>query len=134
MATIGLSSGADRVVGPDTNYEWLNFGGIGGSVRPQFEEWVFETAAGESVLSAKEFDTSAIVIANPVNNSLSIKGLNANVKQVSVYSLLGQLVLTRKVIDAQSTLDINVNTLKSGVYLVKINGENSSFTKKIIKE
>lgn len=134
VATIGIDSGADRVVGPDTNYEWLNFGGIGGDVRPQFEDWVFETATGDIVLSNNEFETSSISMTNPVNNNLSITGLNGNVKQISMYSILGQQVLTRKLENADSAIHINVSALKRGVYLVTINGENSSFTRKIIKE
>lgn len=131
--TIGLDSGSNRVVGPDTNYEWLNFGGPGGDVRPQFEEWVFENEAGTNVLSNKQFDVSSIFIANPINNTLSINGLTDNVKEVSVHSLLGQQVLTRKV-STQSTLDIDVSGLTSGMYLVKLTGDNGSFTKKVIKE
>ena len=132
--TIGLSTGSNRVLGPDTNYEWFNFGGPGGTTRPQFEEWVFETVTGENVvLSNEKFDTSSIFIANPVKNTLSIKGITDIVNQVSVYSILGQEVLTKKV-DTQSTLNIDFSSLTSGIYLVKLQGDTGSFIKKIIKE
>ncbi|APY11640.1 hypothetical protein BWZ22_10470 [Seonamhaeicola sp. S2-3] len=84
-------------------------------------------------LSTADFDTSSIFVSNPVNNALSIKGLTANVKQVSVYSLLGQEVLSRKV-DEQSSLTIDTSALTSGVYLVKMQGDSGSYTKKIVKQ
>ncbi|GAA4950243.1 hypothetical protein GCM10023314_24480 [Algibacter agarivorans] len=86
-----------------------------------------------AALSTKDFDTSSIFISNPVNNELSIKGLTSNVKQVSVYSLLGKEVISREV-NEQSALKINVSALSSGMYLVKMQGDNGSFTKKIVKQ
>ncbi|WP_298763433.1 T9SS type A sorting domain-containing protein [uncultured Polaribacter sp.] len=137
VATIGLETNGNRAIMPDTNYEWLNFhdvnlGDLTGS-RPRIEQFVFETETGEKVLSNKQFDVSSLSIANPINNTLSIKGITDNVKQVSVFSLLGQQVLTKKV-TAQSSLDIDVTGLSSGMYLVKLTGDNGSFTQKVIKE
>lgn len=111
---------------------------------------VIPTAAGEDVvfdgggidviqyhlitaLSTADFDTSSIFISNPVNNELSIKGLTANVKQVSVYSLLGKEVISREV-NEKSALSIDVSALSSGLYLVKMQGEKGSYTKKIVKQ
>ncbi|WP_299012494.1 T9SS type A sorting domain-containing protein [uncultured Polaribacter sp.] len=136
-ATIGAASQPNRAIQPDTNYEWLNFhtvdlGALDGA-RPRIEQFVFETETGEQVLSNEQFDVSSIFIANPVKNTLSVKGITDNVKQVTVYSVLGQQVLSRKV-TAQSTLDVDVSGLTSGMYLVKLTGDNGSFTKKVIKE
>ena len=86
-----------------------------------------------SILSSEEFDTSSIFVSNPVNNELIIKGLPVEVKQISVYSLLGKEVLTQEV-DAQSNLNIGVSTLTSGMYLVKMSSDNGSYTKKIVKQ
>lgn len=136
-ATIGLEANANRAIQPDTNYQFLNFQGVDvGALdgpRPRIEQWVFETETGEQVLSNKQFDTSSLSITNPINNNLTIKGLSDNVNEISVFSLLGQKVLTRTV-NAESTLSIDVSGLVSGVYLVKLTGDNGSFTKKIIKQ
>ncbi|MFS4482760.1 T9SS type A sorting domain-containing protein [Hyunsoonleella sp. 2307UL5-6] len=108
------------------------------------------TAAGEAVeftagtidplrfvfvatLSNEDFDTSSIFISNPVNNELSINGLTDNVNQVSIYSLIGQEVISRK-LTGQATLTLDVSDLTSGMYLVKLTGANGSFTKKIVKQ
>jgi hypothetical protein len=136
-ATIEDAVAPIRAPMPDTNYEFFNFHGVDlgdltGS-RPRIEQWVFENQAGQNVLGNEQFDTSSIFIANPVKNTLSIKGISDNVNQVSIYSLLGQEVLTKKV-HAQSTLDIDFSSLTSGIYLVKLQGDAGSFIKKIIKE
>jgi hypothetical protein len=85
------------------------------------------------VLSNDKFDTSSIFISNPVNNEIRIKGLTSNVKEVAVYSLLGQKMITKEV-NAESTLTMDASALSSGMYLVEMKGENGSFTKKIVKQ
>tara|TARA_R110002095_G_scaffold52052_3_gene45460 strand:- start:1499 stop:2347 length:849 start_codon:yes stop_codon:yes gene_type:complete len=86
-----------------------------------------------AALSTADFDTTSIFISNPVNNELSIKGLPAEVKQVSVYSLLGREVLTQEV-DGRSDLNMGVTTLASGMYLVEMRSDRGSYTKKIVKQ
>jgi hypothetical protein len=86
-----------------------------------------------SLLSAADFDTSSIFVSNPVNDELTIKGLTQNVKDVNIYSLLGKQVMSIKV-DGASTLNMDVSTLASGLYIVKMVGDNGSYSKKIIKE
>lgn len=84
-------------------------------------------------LSNKKFDTSSVFISNPVENVLTVSGLTDSVNKISVYSLLGQEVLERK-IDGQINMTINISNLTSGLYIVKLSGENGSISKKIIKE
>jgi hypothetical protein len=86
-----------------------------------------------ALLSTADFDTSSIFISNPVNNELSIKGLSAQVKQVSVYSLLGKEVISSEV-NGKSELNIDVTALSTGMYLVKMQSEKGSYTKKIVKQ
>lgn len=123
-----------RFIQPDTNYGGFNFQGIAPDTRDGSDEWFLETAAGDNVvLSNEKFDTSSIFIANPVKNTLSIKGISHNVNQVSIYSLLGQEVLTEKV-NAQSTLNLDTSKLINGLYLLTLKGDAGSFTKKFIKQ
>lgn len=86
-------------------------------------------------LSAEEFDTSSVFISNPVKDELSIEGLNQNIKQISVYNLLGKEVISSTLTDDATSTQLDVSTLTSGIYIVKMIGENNvSFSKKIIKE
>lgn len=86
-------------------------------------------------LSTEEFDTSSIFMSNPVKDELTIEGEIQNIKQVSVYNLLGQRVMLNKVEGNTSSIKLNTSSLNSGVYIVKMDGDNyASFSKKIIKE
>lgn len=119
------------------NYDALNFGSVPNpATTPYTDIWVFETAAGVEVteipaptLSNKEFDVSSIFISNPVQNELSVKGLTSNVKEISVYSLIGSLVLQSKV-NGESSVKFDISLISSGMYIVKLAGDNVSLSKK----
>ncbi|PQJ71738.1 T9SS type A sorting domain-containing protein [Polaribacter butkevichii] len=93
--------------------------------------WLLEPAT--VVLSTKTVGFETVAISNPVKDQLTIKGLSAAIKDISVYNLLGNQVITSKV-NGKSLVEINLNTLASGVYIVKLSGDNATFSKKIIKE
>jgi uncharacterized delta-60 repeat protein len=68
-----------------------------------------------------------ILIPNPVSNILNIN-TNKKIDLVSVYNVQGQLVLESKV-----SSSINVESLTSGQYIIKIISENKTQIKKFIK-
>lgn len=81
-------------------------------------------------LSIAEFDTNNIdVYPNPVSNTLSIKGTPVDA-EVEVFSLNGKKHLSG-VINANNYLD--VSSLQSGLYLLKIKSEETTSFKKFIK-
>ncbi len=93
--------------------------------------WTLEESS--IVLSNEDFDISSIFVSNPVKNEITIKGLTGNVKQISLYSILGKEVSTKK-LDKQTSLSIDISDLASGLYLLEMKGENGAFTKKVIKQ
>lgn len=89
----------------------------------------------EPLLSTEEFDTSSVFISNPVKNELTIDGLNQTIKQISVYDLLGKQLIISKPEGNITSTKIDLSGLNTGLYIVKLDGENgASFSKKIIKE
>lgn len=86
-----------------------------------------------SVLSSSNFDSSSIFVSNPVSNQITIKGLTNTVSQLEVYSLLGKRVISADV-DGRTEVSLNVNALTNGMYIVKMIGDNVSFSKKIVKQ
>lgn len=58
---------------------------------------------------------------NPAKNSLTIVSSISPVEQVEVYSVLGKRVLNFNFSENLQKEKININSLQSGVYLVKIN-------------
>lgn len=68
------------------------------------------------------------IYPNPVKDVLKIKSDNNNSNEVQIVNTLGQVV---KELTFESQVEINVEDLKSGLYFVKILGDNV-ITKKII--
>ena len=92
-------------------------------------KWILENA---NSLSSADFDKTSFFISNPVDNVILIKGLDNKVNKIEVFNIMGKSVLVKNAKDA-SSLQIETNALASGLYLVKLYGETSIFTGKIIK-
>ncbi len=84
-------------------------------------------------LSINDFvnDTLFSYYPNPVNNTLSLRGLK-DIQNVSVYNMLGQEVLRTAPNTVNS--DVDMSGLKSGTYFVKVMIENTIKTIKVIKK
>jgi len=84
------------------------------------------------VLNNAQFELKGVTYGpNPVKTNLSIKS-NEILDEVSVYNLLGQFINKVKV--SNSEVQVNLSSLKSGNYFVKVSSGSSSSTFKIIKE
>ena len=68
---------------------------------------------------------------NPTNDILNLKN-SQNIDNVIVFDLLGKIVLTQKINATDSQIDIS--TLSSGMYLIKVKAGENSKTIKIIKQ
>ena len=86
----------------------------------------------DSSLSTEGLDKASFAIyPNPTKNTLHINGL-ITIAKVSLYDVSGKLVLESKELADNS---LNVSSLKSGMYLIKItNSKNASAVKKLIIE
>jgi uncharacterized repeat protein (TIGR01451 family) len=68
---------------------------------------------------------------NPVKNSLSISNASL-IEEIEITSLLGQKILTKKINELQT--ELNLSELANGIYFVKVISEGQEKTIKIIKE
>jgi hypothetical protein len=66
-----------------------------------------------------------------VKNSLSISNASL-IEEIEITSLLGQRILTKKINELQT--ELNLSELANGVYFVKVISEGQEKTIKIIKE
>jgi hypothetical protein len=84
------------------------------------------------VLSVKQNEISGLnMYPNPVKNgNLYITSNSSEAKSVEIYDILGKQVLNAKV----SNNAVNVSNLKGGAYIVKINEEGKTATRKLIIE
>lgn len=88
-----------------------------------------------SILSILANEINSIdfhLFPNPMNSELNfvdIQGFTNEKTLITIFSMTGELVHSEKF-----STQINIEKLKSGIYLVKIESENCSITRKIIKE
>ncbi|MFN2261469.1 MAG: T9SS type A sorting domain-containing protein [Psychroflexus sp.] len=85
----------------------------------------------DATLSNRNFENVEFALyPNPVKNGLvNIETKSGESLNVEFFNLLGQSVLK-----AETNAQINVSNLKTGVYLVKIEQNNNTITKKLIIE
>jgi hypothetical protein len=83
-------------------------------------------------VSSLEIDGFALY-PNPVtNNNLTITSNSAEVKNVSIFNVLGKNVLSRSV--SGNKAEINTGSLSSGIYIIKVQeGLNTATSKLVIK-
>jgi hypothetical protein len=79
-------------------------------------------------------ETSAVadisLYPNPVTNHFSISGLSGEA-ELKLLNVNGQIVLQKKVMDNSP---VNVDMIKSGVYIVSLRTSNGTRTFKMVKE
>jgi ELWxxDGT repeat protein len=90
----------------------------------------------ESALSLKdeaikEF-AKVSIFPNPTSNILKLKIDNQQIRAIKIYSLFGKEEM--RFSNEAGIKNINISTLKSGIYLVKLKTDIGVFTKKIIKK
>ncbi|MCF8228189.1 MAG: T9SS type A sorting domain-containing protein [Bacteroidales bacterium] len=104
-----------------------------GNSSPMFwiDDVCFEqlTWVGKEEVSAEVLDLT--IFPNPVKDNFYLNS-NSNIKQVFVYNSLGQLVLDQQVNGKEIQMDIQ--GLKTGVYLLKAKTNNGIETRKLIVE
>ena len=87
----------------------------------------------------KLFDLDWNIYPNPVNNKaiITYKLSNASSVKFNVIDELGrevQLASLHNGIQGLNTINLNLNTLKSGIYFINLSVEGNVFTKQIIKK
>lgn len=82
-----------------------------------------------ATLSTDTFSLSNVSIyPNPTISTLNISGLEKDNLNVSVFNILGSKILET------TKSEINVSALNTGIYLIKIETNNGSVTKRFIKK
>jgi hypothetical protein len=80
-----------------------------------------------------EIFSAVNIYPNPFNETVNVTGLNG-IKTVALSNVLGQRVNT---VNTSNALEINISTaeLKEGIYFITlVDGDNHTYTKKIVKQ
>lgn len=110
---------------------WASDGTVDDSEDYDFHIGQFEVSL--STLSTSQFsvENNFTYYPNPVENTLSLKGVK-NIQNVAVYNMLGQEVL--HITPNAVASEVDMSSLQTGTYFVKVTVENATKTIKIIKE
>ena len=85
----------------------------------------------DSSLSNTEFSKSELsIFPNPTNGSVNIKTPLSGVKNIQLYEIMGRQVLSTKL----NSDVLDVSSVRSGLYLLRISIDNRSSTTKLIIE
>ena len=77
--------------------------------------------------------SSIVAFPNPTKNVLTLNGLNGSTESISILNTNGQVMMSYSTV--QSTqFEINVSTLESGIYFVKIIENNELRTIRFVKK
>lgn len=91
-----------------------------------------ESVMSYTLLENESQDLSKFVIyPNPVNDKMTIKLPSSNYTEVTIFNLLGEEI--RRITFSEIIYKMDLSNLSSGVYMAKIQTENKTVTKKIIK-
>lgn len=96
-------------------------------------EWV--ASIWSSVLAVDDYTAADFSMhPNPTNSSLVYinKGSNT-IKQLELYTITGKLILSKKIDTQNSTITLdNLDTVATGMYLLKIHTDKNSVVKKLV--
>lgn len=73
------------------------------------------------------------LLPNPTDNILEISTNQEHINQITIYNINGKLINNYKGLDSNK-VNINVSKFNLGTYLVKIESQNKTITKKFIKK
>ena len=72
-----------------------------------------------------------LLYPNPASEKLTIQTNDLKNTTVSIYNTIGEIMLTKKIKDAKTEIDISI--LNNGIYFVSLKNETTIATEKIIK-
>ena len=76
--------------------------------------------------------TTATIYPNPVKDIMKVDVKNADISFIEIYNLTGNRVLTKKV--DQGTTNLDVSSLPQGIYIVSFKGSGGTYNRKFIKK
>lgn len=83
-----------------------------------------------NTIGIQEFKNNSLSIyPNPTSNKIHFKGLTSESETVTVYDVLGKLVLNQTLLPSEG---LDVSKLQKGVYILKLENSNTSY--KFVKE
>jgi len=83
-------------------------------------------------IGANEELNELIIYTNDNHKDIIIKGLLSSASKADLYDIQGRLVLSEKLDQSSLSNTINVSSISSGVYIIKVSNTNSTKTQKLV--
>ncbi len=83
-------------------------------------------------INENKYSNDVSIYPNPATDKIEIECLDNNEINISIYNLIGKLVL-QKEFDNNKT-DIDIGSFETGMYIIKVTGANWTTQRKIIKK
>jgi len=96
-----------------------------------FEEKCFETYI--SNVGIKSYSSALRLYPNPANNELRVKSEELRDGVIEIFDVYGKKILSHHLIPSSSHHTIDISSLSSGVYFVKLTNEQNSYIQRFIK-
>ena len=109
----------------------VNFGDIDTTFKkkPMFFEYELNCEPGDGIETPTVSESSVNIYPNPVNNKLFVS-TNSKIETISIYTITGVMVYNEKI----SNNVIDVTSLNSGIYFVKINTKEGEIIECFVKK
>ncbi|WP_431135261.1 T9SS type A sorting domain-containing protein [Psychroserpens mesophilus] len=129
-----LANVAEMRIFSQTLEDWTGEAGIPGDPTPRSMDLDNVTASTTlsttDILSADEFSISP----NPATSKLNVYlPKNSKNTTISVYDVLGKRVFSKS-LDVLASTSIDVSNWNSGVYIIRISSDNTTQTKRFVKQ
>ena len=102
----------------------------------QVEDFTPFPAGANCTLAVNYFENSDMfrVSPNPSNGIFNVRINNYVGKlNIEVVDVNGRLIVNEKNIDFNTEKNIDLNSFQSGIYILKISGDNVNYSQKLIK-
>lgn len=85
-------------------------------------------------INEEDISKSVVVYPNPANHFLNISVLDESMKdiEIDIFNNAGQIVYSSRVINGAKIETIDINDFAEGIYIIRFNTNNKSFTKKLV--
>ena len=102
-------------------------GAVDGNTEVFYDNFSLDVTLSVNDVLASEFK----IYPNPAKNYLNIESKNIAISSVEMYNIIG-----KKVISENNLVNskLNVSSLSTGIYLLKVNSDAGSLVKKIVVE
>ena len=100
-----------------------------------FDNFVVRASATDTLLGVDDVATienAFLVYPNPVKDFVTISNSVNSIENISIIDLNGRTVKSVK-LNGETSAQVNISDLSAGVYMMNINSDQGSVTKKIVK-